>query len=352
MDLMPTSDQEAIAASVRSFLENELPMERVRQLGEAPATEYDRLWRAAAELGFFGLGLPSDEGGAGYALTEEMVLFEELGRALAPGPWLGSLMAAHALRGASEPASVELRRQILAGELRVALIDGLDRRSASALRDRRMTGERAFVADAAVADAFLVLDASGALFVAAGGDGVRVEPRPSMDPTRPIARVVFAGAPCIAPAVDGARAAVLRREATALACAEAVGGIQRTVELSVEYVKVRQQFDRPIGSFQAVKHRCADMAVRAEAARSATIYAVVSVRDGAADADFQVAVAKILSGEAYLRNAADNVQNHGGMGFTWECDAHLYVKRARSFDVAFGTRAEQLDRVAAGFRAG
>ena len=123
-----------------------------------------------------------------------------------------------------------------------------------------------------------------------------------------------------------------------LACAEAVGGIARTVEMSVEYAKVRHQFGKPIGSFQAVKHRCADMAVRAEVARSATTYTAVSVRDGAADADFQVAVAKLLCANAYLQNAADNVQNHGGMGFTWECDAHLFVKRSRAFDATIGPR--------------
>jgi alkylation response protein AidB-like acyl-CoA dehydrogenase len=129
-----------------------------------------------------------------------------------------------------------------------------------------------------------------------------------------------------------------------------VGGIGRTVEASVEYGKVRQQFGKPIGSFQAVKHRCADMAVRAEVARSATTYSAVSVRDAADDADFQCAVAKILCANAYLQNAADNVQNHGGMGFTWECDAHLFVKRSRAFDATLGSRRTQLDTLVAGFR--
>jgi alkylation response protein AidB-like acyl-CoA dehydrogenase len=144
----------------------------------------------------------------------------------------------------------------------------------------------------------------------------------------------------------------MRRAATVLACAEAVGGIARTVEMSVEYAKVRHQFGKPIGSFQAVKHRCADMAVRAEVARSATTYATVSVRDGAADAAFQVAVAKVLAANAYLQNTADNVQNHGGMGFTWECDAHLYVKRARAFDATVGSRRSQLDALVGQFRRG
>jgi alkylation response protein AidB-like acyl-CoA dehydrogenase len=350
MDLMPTTDQEAIAASVRAFLEGELPMDRVRRIGEADAAEYDPLWRAAGELGFFGLGLPAERGGAGYALSEEMVLLEELGRALAPGPWLGSLIAAHALRGAADPALVDLCRRVLAGEARVAIVDGLDRPWAAAVSDGKVSGEQPFVADAAVVDAFLVLDPSGALVVAPGAGGVMVHRRSSMDPTRPVGHVCFADTPCTVLAGGAATAQALRREATALACAEAVGGIQRTVELSVAYAKVRTQFDRPIGSFQAVKHRCADMAVRAESARSATIYAVVSVRDGAPDADFQVAVAKILCANAYLQNAADNVQNHGGMGFTWECDAHLFVKRARSFEVAFGSRTRQLDALVASFR--
>jgi alkylation response protein AidB-like acyl-CoA dehydrogenase len=172
-----------------------------------------------------------------------------------------------------------------------------------------------------------------------------------MDPTRNIGVVRCTGARG-ALIADGADAvAALLRRATVLSCAEAVGGIQRTVDMSVEYVKVRRQFDKPIGSFQAVKHRCADMAVRAEVARSATTYAIVSVRDGAADQDFQVAVAKILCGGAYLQNSADNVQNHGGMGFTWECDAHLFVKRARSFEVAFGSRLARLDQLAASWAA-
>jgi alkylation response protein AidB-like acyl-CoA dehydrogenase len=122
---------------------------------------------------------------------------------------------------------------------------------------------------------------------------------------------------------------------------------ERTLEMSVEYGKVRQQFGRPIGSFQAVKHRCADMAVRAEVARSLTTYAAVALRDGEADATRHVRAAKALAADAALVNAGDNVQNHGGMGFTWESDAHLYLKRAWVLEHAFGTRVQQLDALAA-----
>ena len=347
MDLMLSADQEAIQASVRSFLDDQLPMARVREIALAGAKVLSPLWRAAGELGFFGLAVPESAGGAGYAVTEEMVLFEELGRVLAPGPWLGSVLAASALASSGSPHA-DLAR-IVSGEQQVAIVDATGAASSIVVRGNEVTGESGYVADADAETALLVVAPSGIVYVPAG-TGVQVDRRPSMDPTRAIAIVRFAGARG-AVVADGADAVTaLLRRATLLSCAEAVGGIQRTVEMSVEYGKVRKQFDKPIGSFQAVKHRCADMAVRAEVARSATTYAVVSVRDGAADQDFQVSVAKILASGAYVQNAADNVQNHGGMGFTWECDAHLFVKRARSFETAFGSRLARLDQLAASFR--
>jgi len=347
MDLMPTPEQDAIRDSVRAFLEAELPMSRVRALLGAPAGAYAELWRGAAALGFFALGLPAALGGAGYALTEEMVLFEELGRALAPGPWLGTVLAAHALaRGGAE-----VRRPlaaVVAGELRAAAcIDPWG--GALAMRGDRVSGTRRAVLGAGLTDAFVVADDAAVLFVPRG-DAVAVEAVPSLDATNPVGTVAFRDAPCTVLARDAASAAALRRAASVLSCAEAVGGTARTVEMSVAYAKVRHQFGKPIGSFQAVKHRCADMAVRAEVARSATTYATVSLRDGAPDADFQVAVAKVLAADAYLRNSADNVQNHGGMGYTWECDAHLYVKRARAFDATLGPRRTQLDSLVARLR--
>lgn len=350
MDLMPTADQEAIRATVRSFVDAELPRERVRAIMGGDGAALRQAWRRAAELGFFGLGLTEAHGGTGYGLTEEMVLFEELGRALAPGPWLGTVIAAHALAGETDPLRRRALAGILAGDVRVALVERRGRTPLD-LFDERLTGERTAVADAVHANALLVLDDAGLLYVPAEGKAVAIESRPSLDPTRPVARVCFADASCEVLTTDPTITAALGRAATVLACAEAVGAIERTVEMSVEYAKVRRQFDRPIGAFQAVKHRCADMAVRAEAARAAASYAVVSVRDGMPDEAFQVSVAKIACARAFLDNAADNVQNHGGMGFTWECDAHLFAKRARSFDLVFGTRTTHLDRLVESFRA-
>jgi alkylation response protein AidB-like acyl-CoA dehydrogenase len=346
MDLMPTPEQDAIRESVRAFLGDELPMSRVRALMGAPADAFDALWRGAAALGFFALGLPEPVGGAGYAVTEEMVLFEELGRILAPGPWLGTVLAAHALADAGRR---DLLARVIGGELRVAAcVDPWG--GPLTLRGDRLGGTRETVLGAGLADAFLVIDDCGVLFVPRDA-GVAVAAVPSLDATNPVGRVTFNDTPCVVLADGAHAAAALRRTATVLACAEAVGGIGHTVEMSVAYAKVRQQFGKPIGSFQAVKHRCADMAVRGEVARSSTTYATVSLRDRAADVDFQIAVAKVLAANAYLQNAADNVQNHGGMGFTWECDAHLYVKRARAFDATLGPRRAQLDRLIAQFRA-
>jgi alkylation response protein AidB-like acyl-CoA dehydrogenase len=350
MDLMPTADQHAIRATVRDFVAGELPRERARAVMEGDRDVLLRAWHKAAELGFFGLGLAEAEGGAGYGLAEEMVLFEELGRGLVPGPWLGTVIAAHALAGDSDPLRRRALGGILAGDVRVGLVE---RRGRAPLEvfEERLTGERTAVADAVHANALLVLDEVGLLFVPIDGKAVTVDARPSLDPTRPVARVTFADARCDVLTTDPTITAALARAATVLACAEAVGAIDRTLEMSVDHAKVRRQFDRPIGAFQAVKHRCADMAVRAEAARAAATYAVVSVRDGTPDESFQVSVAKIACARAFLDNAADNVQNHGGMGFTWECDAHLFAKRARSFDLSFGTRTTHLDRLVESFRA-
>jgi alkylation response protein AidB-like acyl-CoA dehydrogenase len=330
MDLTLGPEQESIRDAIRAVLADRLPMARVRAVAAAAPGLDEAAWREAGALGWFGLALPEAAGGAGYGLPEEMLLFVELGRALAPGPWLGTVLAAHALA-----ASAPDRAAVLAGARRVAVVD-----------DPRETGA-ALVADAGTAQAYLVLGARGVRWVPADARGASVASEGSIDPTRRLARVrVGAGA---GEALAG-DADALRARATVLVAAEAVGVAERTLEMSVEYAKVRQQFGRPIGSFQAVKHRCADMAVRAEVARSLATWAAVALRDGDPEAGRHVRAAKALAVDAALANAADNVQNHGGMGFTWEADAHLYLKRAWLLEHAFGTRAEHLDALAARWR--
>jgi alkylation response protein AidB-like acyl-CoA dehydrogenase len=326
MDLTLGPEQESVRDAIRGMLADRLPLARIRAHPEVD----DAVWREAGDLGWFTLGLPESAGGAGYGLPEEMILFIELGRSLAPGPWLGTLLAAHAHAGGA------------AGR-RVAVVDD----PADALvRDGRLAGTADGVADAAGVDAFLVVGGTHVRWVAPDARGLTVAVRPSIDLSRPLARVRFDGV--AAEDVD-ADAAALRARATVLVAAEAVGVAERTLEASVAYAKVRQQFGRPIGSFQAVKHRCADMAVRAEVARSITTWAAVAVRDGEPDAARTVREAKALAGDAALANASDNVQNHGGMGFTWEADAHLYLKRAWLLEHQFGSRSAQLDALAAAF---
>ena len=328
MDLTLGPEQESVRDAIRGMLADRLPIARIRAHPEID----DAVWREAGDLGWFTLGLPESAGGAGYGHPEEMILFVELGRALAPGPWLGTVLAAHAL-GAE------------AGARRVAVVDDPTDRL---LRDARLAGTADAVAHAAGVDGLLVVGGTQVRWVAADARGLAVAARPSIDPTRPLARVRFDGVAAEDVPVD---AAALRARATVLVAAEAVGVAERTLEASVAYAKVRQQFGRPIGSFQAVKHRCADMAVRAEVARSITTWAAVAVRDDEPDAARTVREAKALAGDAALANASDNVQNHGGMGFTWEADAHLYLKRAWLLEHQFGSRAAQLDALAAGWTA-
>ncbi len=343
MDLMQSQDQDAIQETVRSFLAKELPLERVRKwFDDGADLGLDALWQRAGELGFFGLGTAEERGGSGFGLAEEMTLFTELGRSLAPGPWLGSVLAAHALEDGVE------RSAVLSGEAPCSLVD-CSANETLVVRGGQVSGELPQVTDLPMARG-LLLDAGDAWYsVEPGQGGWNAEAIRSLDRTRPLSRVVLDSQRCREVA-SGPNAARLRRIATVLTCAEAVGGIDQTVEMSVEYCKVRTQFGNPIGSFQAVKHRCADMAVRAETARSATIYATICVRDGREDAEHHVSVAKLLCGDAYLANTADNIQNHGGMGFTWECDAHLYLKRARGFELSFGSRTRQLDDLVAAMR--
>ncbi len=338
MDLTLSPEQEAIRDAIRAVLAERSPLARVRAVMAAEPGLDAEVWRAAGELGWFGLATPEAAGGAGYGLPEAALLFIELGRALAPGPWLGTVLAAPlAPRGAAT--------EVLAGACRVAVIDDPEERLGAGAS---LDGEAPHVPDAGAAQALLVLGRRAVRWCAADARGVAIRPAASLDPTRRLARVGFAAAPATVLDADAAR---VRLEAAVLVAAEAVGVAERTLELSVEYAKVRQQFGRPIGAFQAIKHRCADMAVRTEAARALMLYAAVALRDGEPDAAPAVHGAKMLAGRAALANATDNIQNHGGMGYTWEADAHLYLKRAHLLEHTFGARAVHLDALAAPWRA-
>ena len=344
MDLTLSSEQESIREAVRGVLGARLSARRA-QGGVAAERGLDlALWREAAALGWLGLALPEAAGGAGYGLPEEMILFVELGRSLAPGPWLGTVLATHAFVGV--PALRDELADVVAGARCVAVVDD----PVDAVGEgSRLTGAAHGIADGGAADVFLVLGRQRVRCVPAGASGVHVATRESLDPTRRLADVTFEDAPAELLPAD---AVPLRRAAMVLVAAEALGIAERTLEGSVAYAKTRHQFGRPIGAFQAVKHRCADMAVRAEVARSIVTFAAVALRDAEPEAPRHVHEAKVLATSAALANAHDNVQNHGGMGFTWEADAHLYLKRAWMLEHSFGTRTAHLEALAAPWRAG
>jgi alkylation response protein AidB-like acyl-CoA dehydrogenase len=337
---MLDSDQEAVRDAIRGVLREHASSERLRAALARERPFDERLWTTAAELGWFGLSLGESAGGAGYGLPEAMVLFGELGRTLAVGPWLGTVLAAEGLAVRRRDGFLP---SLLAGRERVALVDDPADRLG---RDAHVSGEVVGVVDGADATAFLVLGGRSVRLVREGG--VVTGSSRSIDPSRRLATVRFERA---SGDVLELGAVALRGRACVLAAAEAAGVAERALEMSVEYAKIREQFGRPIGSFQAIKHRCADMAVRAEVARSTVTYAAVAVQEDAPDAALSVHIAKTLATDAALVNATDNIQNHGGIGYTWEAEPHLYLKRARLLEHVLGTRTEHLDAIAAPWRA-
>ncbi|MEV0260798.1 acyl-CoA dehydrogenase family protein [Streptomyces sp. NPDC050617] len=291
MDFQLTEDQRALRSGVRELLAGRFPRERLRAAADGDGPVVDRaLWRELGEAGLFGLRLPEDEGGVGLGLPEAVLLFEEAGRVLLPGPLIATHLAAGLVAGAASGERV-------VGMCDATAKEGLWEHPAEC-------EELIFLGDPELYS----VDPSSLAATA-----IR-----SVDPLTPLARVVVPEGGCPL----GGAASRLRREAALLTAAEQLGSAVRTVEAAVSYAKERTQFDRAIGSFQAVKHLCAQMLVRAEVARSAVYAASVTREPG------DVAAAKLLADEAAVRNARDCLQVHGGMGFTWEADVHLHLKRA------------------------
>lgn len=303
MDLLPTDEQDEIVASIRAVLGDH------HTTGQPPS---DTLWSTAAAQGWFGLGLAETDGGVGYSVVEEALLAIELGRAAVPGPFLGTMLAAHT----NDP---DLRAGIVAGDLPVALAE--------------QEGDHLRVLDGAERGLALRLD-DGAL-VRLG----TLSAEPSIDPLVPLA---------VGNATDVVAEGLSRERASVLIAAALAGIASFVTGQSVDYGKDREQFGVPIGSFQAVKHRCADMAVRAEAATTQVYYAALSLRDATPDRRFQVESASVIAARAAVDNAEINVQNHGGIGFTFEHTAHRYVTRARVLSaLAGGLRRHLTDLLAA-----
>lgn len=321
MSIAITDDHRSLAETVRSFAEKRGLREAARGLLEASEETLPETWREFAELGWLGLHLPEDVGGSGFGIEELVVVVEELGRAVAPGPFVPSVIASAVIAAAGDDA---LRQQYLPG-----LADG------SAVGAVALGGSVSVSGGAASGDAGVVLGGGLAtvLLVPVGddvavvevGDGVSVTTPPNLDPTRRSARVTLDGA--AATVIPDARRTLVDL-ARVILSAEAVGLARETTEMGAAYAKERIQFGRPIAMYQAVKHHCANMAVATELATSAVWDAAQAARSGGDQLSYAAAVAATLSAPAADLCANLNTQVHGGIAITWEHNAHLYMRRA------------------------
>jgi alkylation response protein AidB-like acyl-CoA dehydrogenase len=371
MEFVFSPEQEDLRDSLRKFMSAESPEAEVRRVMVTDAGYDARVWTMlTAELGLTALAIPEEFGGLGFGWLEVSIALEEMGRALLCAPYLSSCVAAAALLAAGDAAAnADLLPGIAAGTTIASLAymeSAHDWAGAELATTARrvphgyvLDGKKRYVLDGMVSDLVLVLaatDEGPALFaVDTSADEVSRSPLPTMDLTRKLAELSFHGAPArlIGRAGDGAStlSRTLDVAAAALA-AEQVGGAQRVLDMSVEYAKLRVQFGRPIGSFQAIKHKCADMFLAVESARSAAQHAAWAAVDDPAGLPVAASIAKAHCSTSYATVAATNIQIHGGIGFTWEHPAHLYFRRAKSSELMFGDPSYHRDLIARRLRVG
>jgi alkylation response protein AidB-like acyl-CoA dehydrogenase len=361
-----TPEQEELRGSLRSFFASKSPVSEVRRLAET-ADGYDPLvWKQMAQqLGLQGLAIPEEYGGSGFTGVELSIVFEEMGRALVCAPYFSSVALASALLLALDDSDARQRwlPDIAGGSLiaTVAVTEedgawGLDHVRTTATKSGgtwTLDGSKMFVVDGHIAGLLLVVartsEGLGAFAVEGSHAGLTRTPLSALDITRKLARVEFSGvrARRLAPGGDATKAISGALDvALAALAAEEAGGAARCLEMAVDYAKTRVQFGRPIGSFQAIKHKCADMLLRVESAKSAAYYAAWSAAGGTGELPVAAALAKAYCSDAFFRVAAENIQIHGGIGYTWEHDAHLYFRRAKSGQLLFGDPRQHRSRLA------
>jgi alkylation response protein AidB-like acyl-CoA dehydrogenase len=359
MNFAFSEEQEELRKSVRRFLESKSPETEVRRLMETTEGYDQAVWnQMGQELGLQGLAIPEEYGGSGYSYVELIIVLEEMGRALLAAPYFSTVaLAANAiLQSGDDAAKKELLPGIAAGDTIATLaitedngrwdLDGIQLQATGSGDSYTLDGHKMFVLDGHTANLIIVAARTGngvSLFAVEGdAQGLTRTPLATMDQTRKQARLEFSGTPARLIGTDGgadqAITKTLDLAAVALA-AEQVGGAQKCLEMSVEYAKVRVQFGRPIGSFQAIKHKCADMLLEVESAKSAAYYAGWAAADDSEELPTVACLAKAYCSEAYFHAAAENIQIHGGIGFTWEHPAHLYFKRAKSSELFLGDPA-------------
>ena len=361
LDFSFSEEHDELRATVRAFLEEKSDETAVREHMASERGFAPEVWKQLAEqMGIAGLIIPEEHGGAGMSYVELLVVMEEMGRSLLCAPFLGSaVFAANAvLACADEPTQKEVLAGIAAGKLLATVAHAEPGKrwdlDAIELREQggRLTGAKTAVLDGHTADVIFVVartDAGLELFrVDADAEGLTRTPIPELDLTRKLARLDFDGTPATKVSSGDQTAALERVLGLTIAAlaAEQAGGAQACLEQATDYAKTRLQFGRPIGSYQGIKHKCADMLVEVEFAKSAAYNACFAAAEDADDFLESAALAKAFCSEAYFHAAAENIQIHGGMGFTWEHPAHLYFKRAKASELLFGDAAHHREVLA------
>src|SRR6266498_3855829 len=374
MDFGFSPEQEMLRATARKFFENECTSTFVRARMEEPAGVTDEFWTKLAEQGWLGLVYPEDYGGAGLGFVDLVVLMEEMGRVVMPGPFLATtiLGGLAILESGSAAQKKEWLSRIATGEAKATLAwtepnvrwdaAGVTTTARAADGGFVLSGTKLFVPDAHLADVLVVAartsegprpeEGVSLFLVPKETAGLAVKLLPTMDQTRKICEVSLRDVRVPGAALLGARnggwpvLARVAERATVALCAEMCGGAQRVLEMTTEYAKIRVAFGKPIGAYQGVKHRAADMLVDVENAKSLTYYAAWAVDENVAEAALAALMAKAYVSDAYRKVAGAGIQLHGGIGFTWEHDLHLYFKRAKSSEFTFGDATYHRERVA------
>ncbi len=365
MYVSPTTEQTELRSNVARLLQREAPVSVARELlNNDKGYDYGLWLRMADELGLQGLLIPNEYDGAGASFLEMALVLEEMGHHLLSAPFFASaVLATQALLDSGDTAAMaQFLPPIAAGAIATLAMPTSSEQRRREYRTPRaahspngytLTGEAAFVLDGMSADVLLVAGRTDAgltlLAVEATAAGLSRTPMPVLDGTRRMARVEFDCTPAQLIGVDGGAAEPLRRtlDKAAIALgAEQLGGAQRCLDMAVDYAKTRTAFGRPIGSFQTIKHKCAEMYLAIESARCTIRHAAWVVATNDEQLNFVAAATKALMSEVYVDAAQQNVQIHGAIGFTWDHDAHLYLRRARSTHELFGSPHHHLAKIA------
>jgi alkylation response protein AidB-like acyl-CoA dehydrogenase len=357
MEFALDDDQQALQTTARQFLAQPAPSAYVRAMTEDDAGVTDEFWSALVELGWVGLLVPEEHGGAGMGLLEMMVVLEEMGRLPLPGPFLSSSVLATmaAVRLGLDDRLPALASGVTRGTVALDeeghgdVVDRIRTRASRKSGAWRLTGTKPVVLDGHTADWVLVVARTQQGIGTFVIEQPAAELVPSLDVTRRIARLELHETPATPVGPDGDHTAIWRRVAddgAVALSAELLGAMQSSFDLAIEYAKARVQFDRPIATFQATKHKAAELLERIELSRVGTHYAA-----WASDADEPVraeaaAMVKAFAGRAGNEVTGEGIQIHGGVGFTWECDAHLSYRRAKSNDLLLGYHGIGRERVA------